>query len=168
MEKRLNSKIEQYSTTFKNSIRDKISELQLQEETKVNELLQFVYDYDRFQFLKDDFIKRKRVKNSIPSLNRCSAKRSNGEQCTRRRKEACEFCGTHSKGTPHGLINADTTEENVLQKIDVFVINVNGIAYYVDNNKNVYCTEDVLDNRQNPKMVARYTKENENYKIVFP
>lgn len=168
MEKRLNTKIEQYSTSFKNSIRDKISELQFQEDTKINDLLEYVYDYERFQFLKDDFIKRKRVKNSIPSLNRCSAKRSNGEQCTRRRKESCEFCGTHSKGTPHGLINADTTDENALQKMDVFVVNVNGIAYYVDNHKNVYCTEDILDNRQNPKIVAKYTKENENYKIVFP
>lgn len=168
MEKKLNTKIEQYSTTFKNGIRDKINELGFQQEsTKINALLEFVYDYERFQFSKEDFIKRKRVKNSIPCLNRCSAKRSNGEQCTRRRKESCEFCGTHSKGTPHGLINVDTSNQQTVQKMDVFVVNIKGIAYYLDNFSNVYSTEDILDGKQNPRVVAKYTKENENYKLNF-
>ena len=104
MEKRLNKKIEVYVTTFKDDIRNKITSLEFENKEKMNELIEFVYEYERFVLIKDDLNKRKRVKNSIPCLNRCSAKRANGEQCTRRRKENCEFCGTHAKGTPNGLV----------------------------------------------------------------
>ena len=52
-----------------------------------------------------DFVKRKRVKNTIPTENRCSAKRACGQQCTRRKKGESCFCGTHIKGIPHGEIN---------------------------------------------------------------
>jgi hypothetical protein len=91
------------------------------EKSKVNELLEYVFDYERLTMLKDDLIKRKRIKNSIPSLNRCNAKRANGEQCTRRRKDKCEFCGTHVKGTPHGLIQTTEVNENIIQNIDYYI-----------------------------------------------
>ena len=109
MEKRINKKIELYVTTFKDQIRNKVTELDFSEKVKINELLEYVYEYNRFVLLKDDLSKRKRIKNSIPSLNRCNAKRANGEQCTRRRKEDSEFCGTHYKGTPNGLIKDQDT-----------------------------------------------------------
>ena len=66
---------------------------------------EYIYEYPRLVICKEDLIKRKRIKNSIPCLNRCSAKRADGDQCTRRRKDGCDFCGTHAKGTPHGLIS---------------------------------------------------------------
>ena len=103
MEKRLNTKVEGYVTSFKNDIRNKIISLKLNENSEVGALLEYIYDYDRLTLEKNDFVKRKRVKNSIPENNRCLAKRANGEQCTRRRKDV-DFCGTHSKGTPHGLL----------------------------------------------------------------
>ena len=109
MEKRINKKVETYITTFKDSIRTKINSLNLDNKIIQNDLLEYVYDYQRLVISKDDIVKRKRIKNSIPLDNRCNAKRANGEQCTRRRKDNCEFCGTHIKGTPHGYyqINGD-------------------------------------------------------------
>jgi len=104
MERRINKKLEVYVTSFKDSLRNKISELDLNDKTKVNDLLEHIYDYQRLTLSKDDLIKRKRIKNSIPINNRCNAKRANGEQCTRRRTDACDFCGTQVKGTPHGFI----------------------------------------------------------------
>lgn len=166
MEKNLNTKLEQYSTTFKNKIRDKANEIGFEEEYKINELLEFVYEYERIVFSKEDFIKRKRVKNSIPALNRCNANRSNGEQCTRRRKDNCEFCGTHTKGTPHGVINT-TQNQDKIHKVDVHVINVNGIAYYIDGMSNVYCTEDILQGITNPRIIAKYTLLNDKYHIEY-
>jgi hypothetical protein len=165
MEKRLNRKIEDYLSEFKNNIRNKINELTFDENNKINELLEYIYDYQRLSIQKDDLVKRKRVKNSIPLVNRCNAKRSNGKQCTRRRKENCEFCGTHVKGTPHGLIENDIVNENVLQKLDVFVIYISGIVYYIDHYNNVYNTEDILESKENPRIVAKYVKEGENYSI---
>jgi hypothetical protein len=166
MEKRLNKKIESHYIEFKDNIRNKINTLDFSESSKINELLEYIYDYEKLQLQKDDFVKRKRIKNAIPSVNRCNAKRCNGEQCTRRRKDKCEFCGTHAKGTPHGLAINDVTTMSLVQKVEVFVVNIQGIAYYLDNYENVYSTEDILEGKQDPKIVAKYKKEGVNYSIV--
>ena len=165
MEKRLNKKIEEYVTNFKDEIRKKITEINFEDKRKIAEMVEFVYDYNRLTLQRDDFIKRKRVKNSIPVLNRCIAKRANGEQCTRRRKVECEFCGTHSKGTPHGLITNTLSIEDTIQKLDVFAEDVNGIIYYIDKANNVYQAEDIIVNKVNPKIIAKYVKNGDHYSI---
>lgn len=165
MEKRLNKHIETYVTNFKDKIRGKITELNFDDKTKLNELIEYVYDYERLVVSKDDMAKRKRIKNSIPCLNRCCAKRANGEQCTRRRKENCEFCGTHSKGTPHGLVAVTEIGSKSFQKIDVFAQEIGGIVYYIDAFNNVYKTEDVMGGKVNPAVVAKYERMNGSYSI---
>ena len=105
MERRLNKKVETYISTFKDSIREKATQLGLSNDMKSTQLLQYIYDYDRLSFGKEDFQKRKRVKNFVPIYDRCCAKRAAGEQCTRRRKDGSEYCGTHMKGTPHGIMD---------------------------------------------------------------
>lgn len=164
MEKRLNKKAEVYLIEFKDNVRSKITELNFDDKSKVNELLEYVYDYNRLIFGKDDFIKRLRVKNAIPTLNRCNAKRASGEQCTRRRSKDCEFCGTHSKGTPHGLVLAEEAVETV-QKIEVFAEDIRGIVYYIDKANNVYRTEDILDGKENPQIIAKCVKTGNTYSI---
>jgi len=165
MEKRLNTKVEGYVTTFKNDIRNKIISLKLNENTEVGSLLEYIYDYDRLCLDKNDFVKRKRVKNSIPENNRCLAKRANGEQCTRRRKDV-EFCGTHSKGTPHGLIDTNVEDIQPQQRsIEVFAQNIRGIVYYIDKYNNVYNTEEIMSNKLNPQVVAKWEKNNDGYSI---
>ena len=158
MEKRLNNKIESYVSSFKEHLKNKITELNFEEKSKLNDLVEYVYEYDRLTLDKEDFVKRKRVKNSIPGLNRCNAKRANGEQCTRRRKEGCEFCGTHFKGTPHGLINEEDSIESNKKTIETFAEDINGIIYYIDKFNNVYNIEDVLNEVENPRIIAKYTK----------
>jgi hypothetical protein len=153
MEKRINKKFESYITNFKDDVRKKISDLAF-DNKKMNELIEFVYEYERFSISKDDLNKRKRIKNSIPCSNRCNAKRANGEQCTRRRKEGCEFCGTHSKGAPNGMVLAD--EQNAItKKVEVFAEDIFGIVYYIDNIGNVYKTEDVMEGKENPQIIAK-------------
>jgi hypothetical protein len=165
MEKRINKKVESYITSLKDSICNKINELRFDDKTKTSELIEFVYDYERLLIQKDDLNKRKRIKNSIPSLNRCSAKRANNEQCTRRRKENSEFCGTHCKGTPNGMIQEQICSETQLQKVEVFAEDINGIVYYLDKFNNVYKTEDILENRQDPIIIAKYVKNGNRYTI---
>ena len=155
MEKRLNKKIETYVTEFKDSIRNKVTELAFQEKPLVNELLEYIYDYERLSLAKDDLVKRKRIKNAIPVNNRCNAKRANGEQCTRRRKTKCEFCGTHMKGTPHGFFQTDENSDNTVQKMEVVAEDICGIVYYIDKFDNVYKTEDILEGKQNPRIIAK-------------
>jgi len=169
MEKRINDQIKQYLSTFKDDIRNKLVELNLGETENVNELLEFIYEYERLSFEKEDFLKRRRVKNSVPSENRCNAKRANGEQCTRKRKDDCEFCGTHYKGTPHGIATssdaADANQPHDNVTLEVFAEEIGGIVYYVDKFKNVYKTDDVLQAKLNPAVIAKWEKNGDKYTI---
>ncbi len=171
MEKRINDKTRTFMTKFKDDVRNKALDLHFDEgsSTKVNELLEFVIEYDRLCFEKDDFIKRKRVKNAIPTENRCVAKRANGEQCTRKRRDDCEFCGTHYKSTPHGSVNETNipieTHDDSPHKLEVVAEDIGGIVYYLDGFGNVYNTEDVLRGKDNPQIVAKYVKSGNKYQI---
>ena len=165
MEKRLSKKAETYSTNFKDSIKDKVTQLGLNKNEQVNQLLQFIYDFERLSFTKEDFQKRKRVKNFVPIFDRCCAKRASDEQCTRRKKDGCEYCGTHLKGTPHGIVDNQEESKNTTQKIEVFAQDIHGIIYYIDKNNNVYQVEDIISNKVNPKIIAKYIKDGDNYII---
>ena len=165
MERRLNKKVETYITSFKDSIREKTTQMGMGKNEQVNQLLQYIYDYDRLSFNKEDFQKRKRVKNFVPIFDRCCAKRASNEQCTRRKKEGCEYCGTHLKGTPHGIVDAQDEPKNTTQKIEVFAQDIQGIIYYIDKNSNVYQAEDIISNKINPKIIAKYVNQGENYSI---
>lgn len=161
----MNHKIEEYISMFKNDIRTKITDVNFEEKQKVIDTLEYVFEYKRLVLEKEDFIKRKRVKNSIPNMNRCSAKRANGEQCTRRRKDDCEFCGTHFKGTPHGLIQTGDTANTTIQRFEVYAEDIKGIVYYIDRFCNVYRTEDILNGKENPEIIAKCILENGSYTI---
>lgn len=155
MEKKLNSRSELFLTAFKDNIRAKIIELKFEDKSKLNDLLEYVYEYERLIFSKDDLSKRRRVQNSIPTQNRCNAKRADNKQCTRKRKDGFEFCGTHSKGAPHGL--ADDVCGVCTKKIDVVATDIMGIVYYIDKFNNVYKTEDILEGKTDPKIIAKST-----------
>ena len=96
---------------------------------------------------------------------RCCAKRANGEQCTRKRKDIdSEFCGTHLKGTPHGICDLKQ-EKSQGQKIEVWAQDIQGIMYYIDKDLNVYQTEDIIQSKVNPKIIAKCVKVDEKYLI---
>ena len=181
MEKRLSKKIETYQVDFKNAIKTWMDESQCRilsnktsnsEIDKTNDFLMFIYDYDGFSLSKDDFQKRKRIKNIVPHDDRCVAKRANGEQCSRRKNDEATLCGTHSKGTPHGLFLHEGGEghadEHKEMKVQVWVEDIKGIHQYIDANHNVYQSEDIISNKKNPKVIAKWKKEDANYSICAP
>ena len=164
MEKRINKKVDTYITQFKNDIRTKISSMNIDNKQYLNDIMEFVYEYPRLQLDKDDLNKRQRIKNAIPCDSRCTAKRANNEQCTRRRKDGFLFCGTHAKGTPNGLINGLDTG-SITQQMEVFAQEICGIVYYIDTKNNVYRTEDVMSEKKNPEIIAKYDKNGDKYTI---
>jgi hypothetical protein len=164
MERRLNKKAETYVTTFKDDIRERATQLNILKNEGVNQLIQYIYDYNRLSFGKEDFQKRKRVKNFVPVFDRCCAKRASCEQCTRRKKEGSDCCGTHCKGIPHGVIS-DLEQVRPHTKVEVWAEDFNGIVHYIDSQGNVYKTEDVLKNKPNPTIYAKWTKEGGVYSI---
>jgi len=165
MESRINNKFDSYVHEFKSSVIDIVKQQGMEQE-KMENIIQLVYDYDKFKLTKEDFTKRKRVKNTIPLHDRCCAKRASGEQCTRRKKEECDYCGTHEKGRPHGIVSKDGVDSTPQQtKREIWAQEIRGIVYYIDTDNNVYNTEDVVSNIQNPKVIAKYVKQNEVYSI---
>ena len=167
MDKRINKKVDTFMSQFKDSIKNKVTQIKLHDNDteEINNLMQYIYDYERLCFTKEDFTKRKRVKNVVNLFDRCCARRSNGEQCSRRKKESDNYCGTHLKGIPHGIV--ETLEENapVNTKMEVWVQDIMGIMYYIDKNYNVYQAEDIISNKTNPKIIAKYVKNGEVYTI---
>ncbi len=166
MERRINKKIEDYIFEFKDNVKQKASELGLTTDNELSQLVQYIYDYERMTLTKDDFIKRKRVKNVVHLSDRCCAKRANGEQCTRRRRDTItEYCGTHLKGTPHGVCDVEEDTKPKGQKIEVWLQDIQGIVYYIDKSFNVYQPEDIMSGNVNPKVIAKYVKVGDVYSI---
>ena len=165
MEKRLTKKANDYIKNFKDNIKDKAEKMGLTKNEHFNQLIQYIYDQDQLSFSKEDFQKRKRVKNVVPLFDRCCAKRASCEQCTRRKKNGSEYCGTHVKGTPHGTVETQDESKNTTHKIEVFAKDIQGIVYYIDNFNNVYQAEDIIVNKINPKIIAKYVKNGEQYSI---
>ena len=64
------------------------------------QLTKFVYEYEKLKLTKEDFMKRKRVKNMVPIQQRCLAKRANGEQCTRKKKRGMRLLRNAHKRRP--------------------------------------------------------------------
>ena len=158
----MKKKIDDYLNTFKNDVITELSNHM--NDLDVGVMKGMILNYEPFELVKEDFLKRKRVKNMVPVYDRCYAKRANGEQCTRKKKEGLEFCGTHCKGTPHGKVS-DVVPQNNKTRIEVFATEIQGIVYYIDKNNNVYDPQDVLANSSNPKIIAKCKKDGENYSI---
>ena len=168
MEKRLNRKTDAFQREFKDAIKTKMSELGLLKNPLSADLLQFVYDYPVLEIGKLDLQKRKRVKNTVPFHERCCALRANIEQCTRRKKNGEQFCGTHIKGRPHGQVKEGEQKKDNTLKIEVHARDIKGIIYFIDKNGNVYDPQDIHQNLKNPAIIAKYIKDPETGEYSIP
>jgi len=164
MEKRIENKIENHLTLFKKAIQQWFEEnnANISGTPTKNDFLQFVFDYNGLKLSKEDFQRRKRSKNVVPHNDRCIAKRANGDQCTRRRLNDI-YCGTHSKGTPHGVIQeSELVKEPTVEKIEIWMQDIKGICYYIDKNHNVYSPEDIVNGKKNPSIIGKWIETNNN------
>lgn len=177
MERRVNARIDSYLIGFKNSILAQFDAVRQKHANTTTmsvdtihkdyaEIMNFIYSADKLKLTKDDFMKRKRIKSVVPVHDRCHAKRANGEQCTRRKKDGCACCGTHAKGIPHGMF--DILEPAITSvKVDTWVQDIKGIMYHIDSAGNVYDPEDIVSNKMNPNVIAKCTK-NANGDYIIP
>jgi len=146
MENRIKKKVTSYINQFKDDIVTEMNSLQVNTDDnteRMQKLAHYVTTYTRLNLLDDDFSKRKRVKNHVPQYDRCSAKRADGCQCTRRKKDSDNYCGTHLKGTPHGEIMQ--SEGDKKKKVELTIINDKGISHYVDANGKQFSAEMVMN-----------------------
>tara|TARA_Y100000816_G_scaffold291431_1_gene282748 strand:+ start:734 stop:1240 length:507 start_codon:yes stop_codon:yes gene_type:complete len=167
MERRINKKIGDYLSCYKENIKNKILTTidGDGDKERVMDIIQYIYDYENVVINEDDFMKRKRTKNMVPLHDRCIALRANGEQCTRRKRNDCEFCGTHMKGSPNGTCeNVDNTTSKT--KVEIWSQEIQGILYYIDKEGNVYDMNDIMRNEKSPKIILKYEKDGDNYKLL--
>ena len=89
--------------------------------------------------------------------------RANYEQCTRRKKNGCEYCGTHEKGTPYGIIKNAIDSEicQPCKKLEIWIQEIKGIYYYIDAFGNVYKHDDIMQNKKDPAILAKYSKNDD-------
>ena len=159
MERRIQKKIDEHHTALLN----KIKEL-----TNDNSIKSILNNYQSCKLDKNDFIKRKRTKNNVDLSCRCCANRANGEQCTRRRKDGSQFCGTHIKSQPNGITDENPHTNKIQYKKEVWAQDINGIIFYLDKEYNVYKPEDIMANKTNPTILCKYkyNSETDRYSLI--
>ena len=158
MERRINKKIETHFVDFKSQIIERLKVCNgddIESDSDVYKLVEFIYNFPKIEINTEDIKKRKRVKNIVPFCDKCQALRANGMQCSRRKKDGNPFCGTHIKGTPHGHIK-NKPPVNPYTKRTVWIQEINGICYYIDGETNVYESSDIVNNKSDPRIIAKY------------
>ena len=188
---KVNSLISDYMKLMKEAIGRKISET-----GSISEVQNFIQEYPILVLKEADYSKRKRVKTNVPLYEKCLAKCANGDQCSRRKNKGVDYCGTHIKGCPHGVVSnsdvntndsASVTNEGgsggvfttsgasegigmVKKQIHVWLEDINGIMYWINDSGSVYDTGDIMNSVENPRIIAKYEKkiegDNEVYKII--
>ena len=122
-----------------------------------NEKLKTKYVDNSFDF--STMKKRKRKQNKLlAKCELCMARKADGLQCTRRRKDDTEFCGKHASNLKYGRV--DDEERNNTNQIKCTLEKINGNSYLVDCVTKLVYTFDT----ENPTVVG---KMEENGTVVF-
>ena len=161
MEKNINNKITAYQNKFKtnlqNWIRNNDATILIDNNDKTNDFIQYLMDFPNLDLTSSDFQKRKRLTNNVPDYKRCIALKCNGVRCSRKQKNDMQFCGTHIKGYPYGTIS-DADKQNEKKQVTLWLEEINGISKYIDENNNIYCTKDIIDKINNPRIIGKWGK----------
>lgn len=170
---KLNTRVEGFLSEFKEQIIERIRD---PGSNSHSDIIQFIQEYQAPVIREDEIMKKKRAKNPIPFHDKCIAKRANGEQCSRRKKKDGDFCGTHSKACPHGTISVETMENSdidgeqsgvVKKHIEVWLEDINGIMYWINDIGTVYHPDDIRNNIENPRVIAHYEKNEINGEEIY-
>ena len=200
MEKSIIFCSEQYFSKFKTEIQKKAIDLSFNEKDKLNDLLEFIFEYEKISYepvftkkiklsIKSPplIIEQSAVESTIvssvvniPDEERCIAEKKQGDRCNRKKTKGNLYCGTHcikykKKQIGQGTNNNETNNlnptnppENLLQinnslkSLEVVAHEIQGIIYYIDKELNVYNTEDIFKNINNPRIIANAVKLSQN------
>ena len=185
MEKKINNKLKKYNDGFKTDLIKQIDILNqkfidnVQNNycstndldnciISIGQLRNLIINHEECYLDKNDFTKRYRKKNTISLHEQCCAKRANGQQCTRRKKINEDYCGTHLKGTPNGVVDKDNKQNNKpsMKTIEIRQEEILGIMYYIDDHFNVYKAEDILNGIRNPNIIAKWKQNGEQKELI--
>lgn len=165
MDIKINKKIENYIDNYRKHILNSLSD----EVVGVNDVEAILNNYGILKITKEDLNKKTRLKNNVNLEDRCQALRANNSQCTRRKQKNSCFCGTHIKGTPYGKISEnDNLVKTIKEEINIYTKEIKGITYYIDDSGNIYSSEEILSNTDNPSVIGHYlVKKDVNNDFVY-
>ena len=160
MERGIKTKVGVHIQEFKDSLQSWIdnnnASIMVNGENKLSEFVQYLNDFPNLELTKEDFQKRRRIKNNVPDYNRCIALKCNGDRCSRKQKhENTTFCGTHMKGSPYGTVEMKNIQPKK-QKVQLWLQEINGISRYIDAEYNVYSSEDIINSQAMPRVIGTY------------
>jgi hypothetical protein len=146
------------SIELKRSILDIINREQYDDDLNIISLRHIVSMYEPKEQIQDNSsLKTGRPRVPVLPSEQCGAKKSSGLQCTRRRKNAEKYCGTHMKGCPHGDISNNVNETaKTRYTVNVWMQVIDEIPFYIDDDRNVYQADDIISNKVNPRVIAKY------------
>lgn len=102
---------EQMVEFTKEYVRQKVSEvlteLSVDEQLPRDRLMRYIHTIN-FDDISLTINSMKRPRKKIDTRERCQAKTSKGDQCTRKRKDLVQFCGSHESSRPYGEIKGDS------------------------------------------------------------
>jgi len=163
MEQRIVSKVNDHQMKFKSDLIEWLNKFEGKvvcgDTDDTAAFLHYVNQYENPTFTDDEFQKRKRTTIWIPLNERCIARRSNKQQCSRRRRGGEFCCGTHVKGTPYGVVSQSAEEKNALKKVEIRTVEIGGIYYYADHENNVYSPEDIVAESTTPNIIGKYEND---------
>jgi hypothetical protein len=190
MEKLVLAQTDQYLAKFKTDIQRKAIELGFDEKDKMNELLEFIFEYEKIKFEKHVFSKKSKTGDSaeeasnkpppVPEEEQCMAvRKQGGVRCTRKKTKGQMYCGTHCgkngalKTDVYDSLKASTSSEESQQDVsnnpkkaskmlEVVAHEIQGIIYYIDKEMNVYNTEDIFKNVNDPRVIAKAVQLGQN------
>jgi len=189
MEKLVVTQTDQYFSKFKMDIQRKAIELSFDEKDKMNELLKFIFEYDKINFDKCLFSKKVKTGGSteetgvksppLPEEDQCMAiRKQGGVRCTRKKTKGQMYCGTHCNkndtvkpdiyGSLSESVNGEdisttsTNDKKTAKMMEVVAHEIQGIIYYIDKDMNVYNTEDIFKNINNPRVIAKAVQLGQN------
>uniref|UniRef100_A0A6C0KN95 Uncharacterized protein n=1 Tax=viral metagenome TaxID=1070528 RepID=A0A6C0KN95_9ZZZZ len=164
---KVNEHMEEMITSMQTWIEKNNAQISVNDVNKTNEFIQFMRDFPNIELHKEDFQKRKRLKNNVPDFNRCIALKCNGDRCSRRQKTSgVMFCGTHMKGAHYGTTDQVQSNKQT-ETIQLWLQDINGISRYIDKNNNIYCMEDILNSVETPRIIGQYgIRENNTYFMI--
>ena len=146
-----NKQISAYLNEFKTHILIELNSLkQSPSPEKIEQLQKFICDYAELNV--GNKASEKPYKKAV-NLKKCWAKLETGGQCKRKHHLTTMFCKTHVNNTPFGVITDDGNREEK-KTVVLYIQDIRGIQYYVDENKNVYDSESILSPNLEPKVIG--------------
>jgi len=64
----------------------------------------------------------------------------------------------------YGEINTPPPEKTH-KEVQIWIQEIHGVNYYIDNQNNVYNYNDIINNKTDPRIIAYYLKTNDTYSI---